>query len=226
MVIPAVNLDKKEGVMIKSYMFQEFVDLVASFHGYAAPGVIIGGFMVDLVYRYLPEEGLFDALCETPKCLPDAIQLLTPCTLGNGWLTVVNTGRFALTLYDKETGSGVRAFVDPVRLNRWSEIRAWFFKLKQKKEQNNQLLMMEIKEAGAGICDLQKVKVADRFLNKSHRRGFAICSCCGEAYPVDDGPICFGCRDPLWTVFEDSKANRQSSLLYDFTLRDAIHGQR
>ena len=95
MVIPDVNPDKKEGVMIKSYMFQEFVDLVSSFHGYAAPGVIIGGFMVDLAYRYLPEEGLFDALCETPKCLPDAIQLLTPCTLGNGWLTVVNTGRFA-----------------------------------------------------------------------------------------------------------------------------------
>jgi len=212
--------------MIKSYTFEEFVDHVSSFHGYAAPGVIIGGFMVDLVYRYLPAEGLFDALCETPKCLPDAIQLLTPCTLGNGWLTVVNTGRFALTLYDKETGNGVRVFVNPVRLNGWSEIRAWFFKLKQKKEQNNQLLMAEIREAGAGICDLQKVKVADRFLRKLHRGGFAICSCCGEAYPVDDGPICVGCRDPLWMAFEDSEGNRQSSPFHDFTSKDVIRGRR
>ena len=207
MVIPAVNLDKKEGVMIKSYTFQELVDLVASFHGYAAPGVIIGGFMVDFAYRHLPEEGLFDALCETPKCLPDAIQLLTPCTLGNGWLTVVNTGRFALTLYDKETGNGVRAFVDPVRLNGWSEIRTWFFKLKTKKEQNSTLLIAEIREAGADICDFQAVKVADRFLSKTHRKGFTVCPSCGEAYPVDDGPICLGCSDPLWRTFENPKVN-------------------
>jgi formylmethanofuran dehydrogenase subunit E len=203
-VFPAVNVDKKEGSMIRSYTFNEYVGLVTSFHGYAAPGVIIGGFMVDLVYRYLPEEGLFDTLCETPKCLPDAIQLLTPCTIGNGWLTVVNTGRFALTLYDKETGHGVRVFVDPVRLNGWSETRAWFFKLKQKKEQTNQLLMAEIREAGANICDVQKVKVADRFLKKSRRRGLSICPDCGEAYPVDDGPTCLGCCDPLSTILESS----------------------
>jgi formylmethanofuran dehydrogenase subunit E len=213
MTIQTVNLNKKRDLKIQSYTFEEFVDLVTSFHGYAAPGVIIGGFMVDLAYRYLPEEGLFDALCETPKCLPDAIQLLTPCTLGNGWLTIVNTGRFALTLYDKETGDGVRVFVDPVRLNGLSEIRAWFFKLKQKKEQNSQLLMAEIREVGASICDVQKVKVADRFLKKSHRRGFAICPSCGEAYPIDDSPTCLGCRDPLWKVFESLEMRNMQGLL-------------
>jgi hypothetical protein len=50
------------------------VERVKAFHGYDAPGIIIGGFMVDLAYRHLPEGGLLDALSETPKCWPDAIQ--------------------------------------------------------------------------------------------------------------------------------------------------------
>ncbi|MBW2217489.1 MAG: formylmethanofuran dehydrogenase subunit E family protein, partial [Deltaproteobacteria bacterium] len=85
---------------IGPYTFDEFVPIVENFHGFAAPGVLIGGFMVDLALRNLPEGEFFDAVCETPKCLPDAIQLLTPGTIGNGWLKVVNFGRYALSLYE------------------------------------------------------------------------------------------------------------------------------
>src|SRR4030042_1863444 len=69
---------------ILSYTFEEYFERVQSFHGFAAPGVVIGGFMVDLAYQHLPEDRLFDAICETAKCLPDAIQLLTSCTVANG----------------------------------------------------------------------------------------------------------------------------------------------
>jgi formylmethanofuran dehydrogenase subunit E len=124
---------------IRSYTFEEFVERVHVFHGFAAPGVLIGGFMVDLAYQHLPQEGLFDAISETPKCLPDAVQLLTPCTVGNGWLTVINLGRYAITLYDKSNGQGVRVFLDPAKIEAWSEIKGWFFKLKTKKEQDDQL---------------------------------------------------------------------------------------
>ena len=44
---------------IRNYTFEEFVERVKEFHGYEAPGVIIGGFMVDLAYRHLPEGGPF-----------------------------------------------------------------------------------------------------------------------------------------------------------------------
>ena len=115
---------------IRSYTFEEYVERVRSFHGFAAPGVVIGGFMVDLAYQHLPREGLFNAVCETPKCLPDAIQLLTPCTVGNGWLTVINIGRYAMTLYDKSKGEGIRVSFDPAKIETWPEIKSWFFKLK------------------------------------------------------------------------------------------------
>jgi formylmethanofuran dehydrogenase subunit E len=63
--------------------------------------------MVDLALSILPRGILFDAIAETGHCLPDAIQLLTPCTVGNGWLKVRDLGRFALALYDKQSGEGV-----------------------------------------------------------------------------------------------------------------------
>lgn len=180
-------------MIIRNYTFEEFVERVKEFHGYAAPGVIIGGSMVDLAYHHLPKEGLFDALCETPKCLPDAIQLLTPCTVGNGWLTVVNIGRYALTLYNKETGEGVRVFVDTEKLEIWPELKTWFFKLKPKKEQDQELLAAQIKEAGNGICSVQKVEVAERFIKRRPRGSLAVCPKCREGYPLDDGPLCLAC---------------------------------
>ena len=91
---------------IGSYSFDEFLQLVKSFHGNVAPGVVIGGIMVEVARRQSARRDLFDAVCETRNCLPDAIQLLTPCTIGNGWLKVVNVGRFALSLYDKYSGEG------------------------------------------------------------------------------------------------------------------------
>src|SRR4030042_909993 len=125
---------------IRKYSFDEFVECAKSFHGYAAPGVVLGGVMVELAYQNLPAAGLFDAICETRRCLPDSVQLLTPCTVGNGWLKIMDSGRFALTIYDKQTGDGIRVFVDSARIQPWEHIRDWVFKLKSKSETDNLLI--------------------------------------------------------------------------------------
>jgi formylmethanofuran dehydrogenase subunit E len=189
---------------IRSHSFEAYVDLVRDFHGFAAPGVLIGGFMVELAYQHLPEEGLYDAISETAKCLPDSIQLLTPCTVGNGWLTVVNMGRYAMILYNKYTGEGVRVFVDAPKLEAWSEIKNWFFKLKPKKEQDDHLLLEQIREAGAGICSVQRVKVSPRFLERRHRAGFGVCPRCKESYPLADGELCLGCQGSAPYMVDDT----------------------
>ncbi|MBW2561397.1 MAG: formylmethanofuran dehydrogenase subunit E family protein, partial [Deltaproteobacteria bacterium] len=93
---------------IGPHSYEEFLEIVRDFHGSVAPGIVAGGFMIDLALKNLPEDGLFDAISETQSCLPDAIQLLTPCTIGNGWLRVINIGRYAITLFEKYTGAGVR----------------------------------------------------------------------------------------------------------------------
>lgn len=182
---------------ILEYSFEDYAEMVVKFHGSQAPGVLIGGFMVDLAVRNLPKDILYDAICETRSCLPDAIQLLTPCTTGNGWLKVINLGRYALTLYDKDKDKGhegVRVFLDAQKVRSWVEINEWFFKLKSSKEQGRRELLRQIKEAGEAILGLQRVCVQPQFTVKQHKGRIAVCPGCHEAYPADDGETCLSCR--------------------------------
>lgn len=200
---------------IGPYTYDEYLEQVRLFHGHIAPGMVIGGFMVDLALQNLPEGEFFDALCETRTCLPDAIQLLTPCTIGNGWLKVVNMGRYAVTLYEKFGGRGIRVFVDAKKTNAWPELNAWYFKLKPKKEQNFERLMAEIKDAGADICDMQAVQLDPKCIKVRPREGFRVCPLCGEAFPLTDGAICRGCQgDAPYMALESS--HDKSLALRDF----------
>ena len=178
---------------IRKYTFDEYIEVVRKFHSYPAPGVLIGGFMVELAYRNLPEGGLFDAISETDKCLPDSVQLLTPCTVGNGWLRVMKTGRFALIVYDKTTGDGIRVYIDISKLDKWPEIKGWFLQTKPKKEQDSVLLLKQIGEAGTGILSFQKIKIEISSLKSKHGKT-SICPQCKESYPSSDGEICLGCQ--------------------------------
>ena len=181
-------------ITIRDHTYDEYIEMIKAFHGHVAPGVVIGGFMVDLAFRNLPEGNFFDAVCETRACLPDAIQLLTPCTVGNGWLKIINLGRFALTFFEKFTGSGVRVFVDNKKLDVWPAVKTFFFKLKPKKEQDYVKLMNEVHQARTSIFSVHKVMLDLEFIRSHRRRGFAVCPLCGEGYPVNDGKICLGCQ--------------------------------
>jgi formylmethanofuran dehydrogenase subunit E len=181
---------------IRAYTFDEFANVVTSFHGTAAPGVMIGGYMVDLAYRNLPAEGMYDAIVETVKCLPDAVQLLTPCTIGNGWLKIIDSSRFALAIYDKFIGEGVRVYIDCDKLESWPEIKYWFFKLGPKKEQSFQVLSDQVKEAGAAILGLQRIKVDLKYFEKKKSDAVMICPSCNEAYRAE-GALCPACSSAL-----------------------------
>jgi len=176
------------------HSFEEYLELVKSFHSHPAPGVVIGGIMVEVARQQLPPEVLFDAICETRSCLPDAVQLLTPCTLGNGWLQVVNVGRFALCLYDKYQGEGVRVFLDPAKVADWPEINGWYLKLKPKQEQDSALLLEQIRDAGMETLGRQRIRIRPQFLGKRSRGRIAICPLCREAYPAQDGGLCRACQ--------------------------------
>ena len=144
--------------------------------------------------KNLPEGEFFDAVCETPVCLPDAIQILTPCTVGNGWLSVVPFGKFAVTLYEKYGGKGVRVFLDTKKLDAWPEIRDWYLKKKKKKDQDSEKLFAQIKEAGHDLFGIQHVEVEAEKIRRKKMGPVAVCPDCGEAYPVRDGDKCLGCQ--------------------------------
>jgi formylmethanofuran dehydrogenase subunit E len=200
-------------VSIGPYSFEEFIKRVVEFHGYAAPGVIIGGYMAALAQRNLSQGVLYDAVSETCSCLPDAIQLLTPCTVGNGWLKVFDLGRYALSLYDKTSGQGVRVHLDGKLLGAWPAINDWFLCLRKKQDQDSTRLQEQIREAGERICVVSPIRVATRFLGKKHKEKVDFCSMCGEAYPTRDGRVCRGCQGH--SPYESISAPTEPQTRYD-----------
>lgn len=85
--------------------------------------------------------------------------MLTPCTVGNGWLRIFNFGIYALSLYDKFTGQGVRVRLDVDKLERWPHTRIWLLKEKPKSEQEPDLLRAEMAASAADMLSISKVQI-------------------------------------------------------------------
>lgn len=191
---------------IGAYTFLQFKEIAEKFHGYAAPGLLIGGYMVELGKGLLPDGTLFETVVETSKCLPDAVQLLTLCSTGNKRLHVRDLGLYAVSLYDKKTGVGVRVSIDPARLYSFPEIRGWFMKEKPKQAQDINELEREIEAAGHSICKVQRVRMGKEFLGHEHMGAVGVCPRCGEAYPLEQGALCLGCQGQAPYVVLDPEA--------------------
>jgi formylmethanofuran dehydrogenase subunit E len=98
---------------------------LAEFHTYPAPGVLIGAFMVDYAMELLGvrKGRKLYGVCETPKCLPDALQVLAHITIGNNRLRIVPIGKFAITMNLPSYGAtadAVRVYVDLEKLKKIS----------------------------------------------------------------------------------------------------------
>lgn len=217
---------------IGSHTFDEFIDMATLFHNYPAPGLLIGGYMVEEARKHMPEGTLYEAISETTWCLPDAIQMLTPCTIGNGWMNVLNLGRYAMSLYDKFTGEGVRVWLDFDKIPEDSEIRIWLLKTKPKSEQDSDKLRREIGEYGDSILSSAPITVPKPKLIKRSKGAITRCSACGEPYPSAHGPLCRACQgespyagsvtlssDVVFPVPEQVKAVSAESALG----KDAVH---
>jgi len=208
---------------IGDYTFEEFKQKAKEFHGYPAPGLLIGGYMVEAAKARIPEGTLFEAMVESGKCLPDAVQLLTLCSVGNNWMKVKLLGRYAVSLYDKFTGEGVRVAVDQERLKDWPEIRAWFMKEKPKAEQDTDKLFAEIEQAGDTICSIRPIKIDRKYLGHGHMTSIDVCPVCNEAYPGSDGSICRGCQgeDP-YEVMEGVDCHSEMPELRSVPVEEAV----
>ncbi len=191
---------------IRHYTVDQYIEALTEFHGNFAPGLLIGGFMVAAAIPRVAHYEFFDAICESPACLPDAVQMLTPCTIGNGWLKIIDTGRFAITLYDKKSGEGIRVSMDAEKLEGYPEIKNWFFRMTPKREQDREALINQIRAAGSDIFSIRDVTVSPCLLGKHAGGKIALCESCGEAYPEEDGILCRACQGmDLYTMHSSVK---------------------
>lgn len=173
---------------------ENFLKEIEKFHGWKAPGIVMGGFMVDLAMELVGQGVEADAISETFHCLPDAIQLFTPCTVGNGWMKILDWDKFALTLYDRKTLNGFRVWLDLNKTRVYPNLYKWYMRLVPKKELPLELLHESIFEAGRSIYSSKPVTVV-RYYERRKKAATDICSGCGESYPTSQGSQCLSCRD-------------------------------
>jgi formylmethanofuran dehydrogenase subunit E len=175
---------------------EEYFERVRTFHGFLAPGTLLGGLMVDWALEEMEGCEILDALVETRKCLPDAVQLLTKCSTGNGWMRILDWGKLAVTLYDKETRRGARAYLDYQKLHAFPLTKAWAMKEKSKKENPLEPLIKEIIDAGRGVLSCRRVEIESVPRTVQEYGNPRICSGCGEPFRVGNEQTCVGCLHP------------------------------
>ncbi len=165
---------------------QEYIRNTVSLHSYPAPGVLIGAIMVDYALLLLgtnPDEKLY-AVCETPKCLPDAIQAVAHCTTGNKRLQVLPIGKFAITMNisSKEDSTvAVRVFTDPKKMENYHTINTWFINSPSyDRHTMAESLQEEILLARRDILSFEWVRVKT---SQKPKWNAVICPECGDMVP-------------------------------------------
>jgi formylmethanofuran dehydrogenase subunit E len=179
---------------------QRMIRRCSHFHSYPAPGLVMGVFMVDWAMEELGAtagEKLF-AVCETKKCLPDALQVIAGCTIGNNRLRVLDAGRFAIAMNQPsmaETAKGVRVAVDAAALEEFPALRAWFMHDRAfDRATMTGALFDEILDGRRRYCALERIVV--RF-DPKQAWSAGRCERCGESVPdtLLSGGVCAVCRD-------------------------------
>jgi formylmethanofuran dehydrogenase subunit E len=177
-----------------------FFDDIKRFHGFVSPGLVLGGLMVDWAQELIGPHVEADAVAETCHCLPDAVQIFTPCTIGNGWLKVLDWDKFALCLYDKRELEGYRVWLDLKKASLFPNIYNWYMRRIAKEDLPLDILHADILSARRSVLSFRAVRITTPF-RKKPKEDIKICPGCGEAYPASQGPQCNACRAEGYYIF-------------------------
>lgn len=171
----------------------EFIISMEEFHGYRSPGILLGGCMLEKGLDKLGPTPYLNIVSETVVCLPDAVQLLTPCTIGNGFLQLLDWGKFALTAYDRMSLKGVRVRLDEDRIDDYPLVQQWFDRSSRQDDKPEfEPLASEIIKARNELVMHQPVRL-HRGLKETGRIPTHRCPGCGDSYAQRLGPECPVC---------------------------------
>ena len=174
--------------------FKTLLDSAASFHGHLCGGQAIG---VRMALAGLRELGMDDdpskrenlvTFVEVERCIADAIQIVTGCTVGRRNLKLVNVGKFAATFVDVSNGRGVRiSSRKDARASamRFAERNGWVASgepIEEFSEREKEMIVRAYSEMPESeMFAVEKVRVS--VPKKEHRSGPrepVVCSACGE----------------------------------------------
>jgi len=96
--------------------FEEFFKKAEAYHGHACAGIALGTKTTLAALKKLGmEPGKKNknliVYVEVDRCMTDAVQSITGCTLGHRSLKLADYGKFAATFIDLNTGRAIRATI-------------------------------------------------------------------------------------------------------------------
>ena len=169
------------------------LEKIERFHGFKAPGLVLGMFLVDRGRRRIGAGVEFDAIVETRHCLPDAVQLFTPCTIGNGWMKILDWDQFALSFYDRRSRKGWRIWLDLEKIKAAPDLHHWFMRTIPKSQLPLEALLPVILRAGASVLSERPIFVT-RHYQRNKKNRIVICPKCGETFGAEQDDVCHSCR--------------------------------
>ena len=185
-----------------------YLKKVAEFHGcfQKAPGIVIGCYMVEYAMELLGDvQGTLNAVVETRVCLTDCVQVMTGCTVGNKHLKLHDhIGKYACTLYDRDTKRGVRVYldVDKIDRSRYPELHAFHTRQRNPKvltdmrirKSSGQQVVDEFLQAKRSVLSHEFVSV--NLPTKEAMLPSVPCTKCGEPFLTRSKPeeaVCAPC---------------------------------
>lgn len=165
-------------------MDKKIVNLAIDLHGHLAPGIALGLRMSELALSRLNAkkgDKYLVGISETARCLADAMQAATGCTLGHGSAFVEDYGKLALTLGDVRTKKGVRFALKDKANNHSPLMNKWMMRLGKLSHEEEEELGMLLLDMDEKYFLIQHVEInRDQNFEKS---GIVTCSICGELIP-------------------------------------------
>ncbi|MDW7726711.1 MAG: FmdE family protein [Candidatus Methanoperedens sp.] len=186
-------------------MDKKIVSLAVDLHGHLAPGIALGLRMSQIALQRLDTEKgnkYLIGISETARCLADAMQAATGCTLGHGNASVEDYGKLALTIGDTRTGRGVRVALRENANGFAPLMNKWMMRL-------GKLTHPEEDELGKKLLGMDEkyLLIEDVEINKRQDFESSVivkCSRCGELIPQglavikEEGILCKACDCGLY----------------------------
>lgn len=166
-------------------MDKKTIELATALHGHLAPGVALGLRMSELALSRLNmskgDKHLL-GVCETSRCLADAMQAATGCTLGHGNAVVMEYGKLALTVADARNENGIRIALRDEVAGISPLMEKWMMRQGRLTKEEEKALGYLLLETSESCFDVQEVKVnvGQKFENSQITR----CAGCGELIPA------------------------------------------
>ena len=181
--------------MVSMEDYDEQLKMAGDFHGEICGGIAIGTklamYGLELMGMELNQRHKeLIVFLEIDRCMSDAIQAVTKCSMGKRSLKQLYYGKFAATFYNMDTGEALR--ISDADANKKEKI----------KETKDEMIQRFRETPAEELFKVEKVKVElneSQMPGKPHRSTW--CSVCGEK--VTDGrhlvrggkPICISCAE-------------------------------